>query len=272
MMRIFVVSCPRSGSTLLQSLLAAHPDLISFPESHFFARLYDGLRGRMLRGIWAYYLLWSYRRTLDRAGYEVEDWKPAFGLRRDQVAEQLVHLYDAFGREMHCKGWVEKTPRHLRSTDKIESFAPNAEFIHIIRDGRAVVSSLYRVSRDHREEWGGPLTIKECVERWNESIRITATLLGAKNHYLVSYEALTSGPKEAMSHVFEKLNLELPDNLLERRGEQAGSLRVDEPWKSDVSKEIRQGTLRKFYSTFDDDVQEEIEKRLDLETYRQLIG
>ena len=35
--RAFIVSCPRSGTTLLQSLLAAHSDIHSFPESNFFA-------------------------------------------------------------------------------------------------------------------------------------------------------------------------------------------------------------------------------------------
>ena len=37
--RIFLVGCPRSGTTLTQSLLAAHPMVASFPESHFFSHL-----------------------------------------------------------------------------------------------------------------------------------------------------------------------------------------------------------------------------------------
>jgi hypothetical protein len=36
MKRIFLVGAPRSGTTILQSLLAAHPEVISFPESKFF--------------------------------------------------------------------------------------------------------------------------------------------------------------------------------------------------------------------------------------------
>ncbi|NJL67494.1 MAG: sulfotransferase [Microcoleus sp. SM1_3_4] len=42
MKRIFLVGCPRSGTTILQSLLASHPEIISFPESKFFHYLlYD---------------------------------------------------------------------------------------------------------------------------------------------------------------------------------------------------------------------------------------
>ena len=36
--RIFVVGAPRSGTTLVQGLLAAHSSLTSFTESHFFSR------------------------------------------------------------------------------------------------------------------------------------------------------------------------------------------------------------------------------------------
>ncbi|MFT6629815.1 MAG: hypothetical protein ACJA1R_003098, partial [Flavobacteriales bacterium] len=35
---IFVIGAPRSGTTLVQSLLAAHPQLTSVPETSFFSR------------------------------------------------------------------------------------------------------------------------------------------------------------------------------------------------------------------------------------------
>ena len=37
--RVFLVGCPRSGTTLLQCLLAANSHLASFPETHFFERM-----------------------------------------------------------------------------------------------------------------------------------------------------------------------------------------------------------------------------------------
>ena len=41
--RIFVVGVPRSGTTLVQSLLAAHSQVTSFTESHFFSRYFRAL-------------------------------------------------------------------------------------------------------------------------------------------------------------------------------------------------------------------------------------
>jgi hypothetical protein len=37
--RFFLVGCPRSGTTLLQSLIVAHSQIASFPESKFFQRV-----------------------------------------------------------------------------------------------------------------------------------------------------------------------------------------------------------------------------------------
>ena len=41
--RVFVVGVPRSGTTLVQSLLAAHSTMTSFTESHFFDRHFTRL-------------------------------------------------------------------------------------------------------------------------------------------------------------------------------------------------------------------------------------
>ena len=55
--RLFVVGCPRSGTTLLQSFLAAHPAVRSFPETAVFGRLLGGGVMRSFRadpsGDWA---------------------------------------------------------------------------------------------------------------------------------------------------------------------------------------------------------------------------
>ena len=38
MARVFIVGCPRSGTTLLQAMLASHETVYSFPETHFFKK------------------------------------------------------------------------------------------------------------------------------------------------------------------------------------------------------------------------------------------
>jgi Sulfotransferase family len=47
--RAFLVGCPRSGATLLQSMLFAHPEIYTFPESSFFFPLF-GVRDLLTMG------------------------------------------------------------------------------------------------------------------------------------------------------------------------------------------------------------------------------
>src|SRR5690554_3202573 len=41
MIRIFIVGMPRSGTTLLQSLLSCSPEALSFRESHLFSKIFS---------------------------------------------------------------------------------------------------------------------------------------------------------------------------------------------------------------------------------------
>ena len=46
---VFIVGCPRSGTTLLQRLVDAHPQIAIILESHWIPRLYgrDGVRAQL---------------------------------------------------------------------------------------------------------------------------------------------------------------------------------------------------------------------------------
>jgi len=47
--RVFIVGCPRSGTTFLQNSLAAHPAVLSLPETTYFDRILNNA-GRWIAG------------------------------------------------------------------------------------------------------------------------------------------------------------------------------------------------------------------------------
>jgi hypothetical protein len=49
MKRVFIVGCPRSGTTLVQALLARYPGVHSFPETRFFEALLDAVDLQLAR-------------------------------------------------------------------------------------------------------------------------------------------------------------------------------------------------------------------------------
>jgi hypothetical protein len=81
--------------------------------------------------------------------------------------------------------WVEKTPKHIRSLDKIlKYFNGKIKVVHIIRDGRDVVTSTHPAYINKRVYWVSP-------ERWYEDVIKALSLSKTyKNIYNIKYEDL----------------------------------------------------------------------------------
>lgn len=104
---VLIGGCGRSGTTLLLSMLSAHPAIFAFPhELSIFNH-------------------WT-------------NTSPKRPLREDRMYRYLLtHRIPERKRR-----WCEKTPYNVRYIESIfEYFQSNARFIHIIRDGRDVCLS-----------------------------------------------------------------------------------------------------------------------------------
>jgi len=243
LVRTFVVGAPRSGTTLVQGLLAAHPAVASFTESHFFSRHYRrvGPASRL-------FLVRDPRPRVEaflaENGVADEERGPAFaalaaavprgGLRRatasDRVARAFLALLDALARERGATHWVEKTPLHLYALPYLERIATGARlrFVHVVRQGLGVVASLHAAS----QRWERAYDVEECAQRWNRDLRATLARLDRDTDHAVLYEPLTRAPEPALAGLLAHLGLPPAAGLLERRAQAAATLVTDgEPWK-----------------------------------------
>ena len=115
---IFVIGCPRSGTTLLFHLLRAVPGVVSIrSEGHALWETFHHPRG----GGWESNALGS------------ED---VGGIERRYVA-CVIRALAGRGR------FVDKTPRNVLRLPYLDAMFPDATFVYLYRDGRAVVASLY---------------------------------------------------------------------------------------------------------------------------------
>lgn len=231
--RVFVVGCPRSGTTLVQAALAAHPDVYSFPESHFFTKAW----GRM----------WPLRRSglvspraaaaaLGRLGQEVGQ-ADAGSLVPTPLVPALWPLFGRYGRAFtslvdqactsHGKSvWVEKTPAHLWCEREIRHCVPDAAFVHVLRDGRAVTASLYELCMTNPKAWVGQVlagdrqahhrneatsgdVLDAVVDRWNRDVEISLERLRHPRHTPLLYADLVADPARALATLCEQA-LRLP--------------------------------------------------------------
>ncbi len=138
---LFLVGCPRSGTTLLQRMLDSHPLLAVSNDSHFIPRaiaphrpgtdppLTPDLVERVL----------NYHRFA-RLHLPEGTARAAAG-RAATYAEFVSELYSEHAR-LHGKELAgEKTPDYVRYLPLLHSLFPNARIIHIVRDGRDVALS-----------------------------------------------------------------------------------------------------------------------------------
>lgn len=237
--RIFIVGCPRSGTTLLQSLLHSHPEIVSFPETFFFAHLFSGEGAGARLGLAPRAAEHAWARL--RASIDGIPSKP----RALTVSGYIRHFVDALDRAARDAGtttWVEKTPMHLHYTDQIAQYVQGAWFIHIIRSGAPVVASLYDVTQKHPERWGGSRSVEACVARWKADAKRSARCADRCRHAFVSYEQLSGQTEPTLLALLRVLGLrrssEEIGQMLRSYGSGTASLVRDEPWKEGVGGEI----------------------------------
>ncbi len=234
MKRIFIVGCPRSGTTFLQSMMAAHPQLASFPETHFWElTVPEKFRYRLLKmyGRRSRQLVGDY---LEKYGYpeEVLDRLAPIYLSYRSWSQALAEILDSLVPKGKM-GWIEKTPRHLHYIPYIRKSIPGAEFLHIVRSGKDVVASMYEVSHNYPRHWNGPRSIEQCVERWRTDVGLSAAYRGEKGHSFVRYERLRADTERELRRLCRSLDLEYDGRMGEEYREQArGLVGGEEAWKA----------------------------------------
>lgn len=233
MLRIFLVGSPRSGTTLYQRLVAGHPSLTTFPESHFFHHLCGESR---LRRVFRLARSGAVRRRL--VSFLEECGEPRY---RERVAactarsfggwtELYVEILDDIAKSRGAEGWVEKTPMHLHYVHLIERYVDDPRLLHIVRPGEEVVASVRRVTTSHPEAWGGERSVEECVDRWLFDVEQHRKHVGAPGHSFVLYEELVRDPARALRDTCDFLGLSFSESML-GSGPRDGIIRPDEPWK-----------------------------------------
>jgi hypothetical protein len=227
---VFLVGCPRSGTTLLQRLLDSHPFVAIAPETHFVRRFWIP---RVKYGALADET--CFRRLVDDVvGMpEFADMKldPArFHAAAGHGERTVPALFDlllrSFGDRRRARIVGEKTPNHLLYMPILESFFPGARFVHIIRDPRAVVSS-WRTVPWSTGTLGGDAAV------WRRYLRTAWKQPPSRGKlHVMRYEALTSDPEHELRRVCDFLGIPFDPSMLSFHQREAETIDFErEPWK-----------------------------------------
>ncbi len=242
--RVFIVGCPRSGTTLLQGMLAAHPQVLSFPETHFFSIAYPRNRLKRLLTWPALNLKGVLGSIAAELGRKDLAGKARIGILESRYEEPFIRLLDRVAMDAGKSVWVEKTPRHLHFLGQIEKRVPGARFIHIVREGRDVVASLYKAANEDPSRWNRKktarkLTLAECVKRWNDDAAITARHIGRPGNFVVLYGDLVDKPEDVARDLCAFLDIAYTPEMIDTGAAYGKIVKEDESWKANNARKIQ---------------------------------
>ncbi|KAA3632602.1 MAG: sulfotransferase [Proteobacteria bacterium] len=281
---VFVVGCARSGTTLLQSILAQHQSLVCFPETNVLGKVLADLDYRRFairkRSLRRRVPAWA-GRMLNAAGFTtVFDWDSLPGARQrlqslgSGVPAELLpegrrfrirHVFREFAAILdyaaNGRRWAEKSPQNVFCLDLLHRYLTDAVFVSIVREGKANVASLVDAGKRYdvfRSRFGGPDGIEKAVNFYNASVAMTQRHAGSRRHVIIRYEDLAGNPALATRPVGELLGLEFRGDTFSYRPE--GIATANEPWKFSAA-EIRI-SASKFHRVFNRDQQEFVAARV----------
>lgn len=201
---VFIIGSPRSGSTWLQALLAAHPQVASSVELGVFNR---------------YVAHW-----VESWAFEQEVLAPRHvpqGLRYVLTEEELREFLRQFvgecyrrlaARKPGATHVLDKHPGYSKYVGLINEMVPGARFLHMMRDGRDVAVSMRRAGS---EMAFGTLSAGAAGRVWARAVREARAAARFAGRYLeVRYEDLLNEPRSTLARVFEFCSLPCTPTLL----------------------------------------------------------
>lgn len=193
---VFVLSLPRSGSTLLQRMLATHPEVATTSEPWVLLPQLYALRET---GAVAEYG----HRTAARAIADFGDSLP--GGRDAYLAEVRRSVLALYEQAAGDAAWfLDKTPRYHLVVDEIMALFPDARFVFLWRNPLAVAASMiesfghghWNLKRYDVDLHGGLERLVSAHER------------GDPRTVAVRFEDVVADPASGTRPIFELLGLD----------------------------------------------------------------
>ena len=229
---IFVVGPGRSGTTLMRSLLSAHPEVAVTPETHFMhiASEAGWLPGRRNgRAVWRAYHdhVRFLELGLDRGEVEARITDP------DDVRDVFTAVLSAYLERAGKKRIGEKTPGHWHHLPTLLRWFPGARVVVMRRDPRASGASQLKTpwvrNRLMPVSWRSGVFLAKRTQRiagdarawtrlhgmierdWQEDARILS----------VSFEALTADPEGVLRPLCALVGLDFDRRMIDGRTSEA---------------------------------------------------
>ena len=155
---VFVIGSPRSGTSVLPWSMAHHWDFCTFQETEFIHGIFDQADG-------------VYKAACKDSGTFVTQ----HGLSHAEFFGTIgLGVNALISRYSEGQRWVDQTPGYTTMAWVLAGMFPGASFIHVLRDGRAVVNSMInfgnRPNGQAADLQGWATDFTTAVETWKHYV------------------------------------------------------------------------------------------------------
>jgi hypothetical protein len=190
---LFVLGVSRSGTTLLRVILDRSPGL-AIPDETFFI---PQLASRHQSPVDPESFLDDLRRLPRLAAWEVSAADLAARLRPGMsVSEALDATFSAYAAKHGKPRWGDKTPMYMRHLGLIDRLFPDAQYVHLVRDGRdAALAFLDMPGGVVTRTWAHPRSAAGFACEWStevERARALGRRVGPSRYFEIRYEELVA--------------------------------------------------------------------------------
>ena len=202
---VFIVGCPRSGTSFLYHLLLSAG---GFAEFHTQMNVFDVLepiygdlgvlknKQRMIKE-------WLQSKAFQVSGLQAEEIKNRVLAECRSGGDFLRIVMEEVGRKQGVDRWIDSTPTNIPHLFRIKKEFPDARIIHIIRDGRDVALSLEKRGWSRPLPWEKEKGLLAAGLYWEWIVRKGrkyGSVLGP-SYMEVRYEDLVNQPAEALTRL-----------------------------------------------------------------------
>jgi len=217
---LFILSPPRSGSTLLRVILAGHPGLFAPPELELLSFNTLQERKAALSGKFGYFKEGAVRAIMEIKRCSTGEAQTIMEAFEDQGLTSQA-FYGVMQQWLGDRMLVDKTPWYaldMETLKRAEAYFEAPFYIHLVRDPYAVIHSFEKANLDQIFRYNHDFSVRQLAELvWlicHQNILAFLKDIPGDRQYTVRFEALVHQPETAAAGLCDFLDIEYKKEIL----------------------------------------------------------
>ena len=204
----FVVGCGRSGTTLMKSMLNAHPQIYLPHETSFFTGVSRGSFGTDATTVDEKIELMISKWWLADMRLSKESIRKHLGQQEGSWRNLFIAMMASLANDQAFRCFGEKTVNHVEYADELLNAYPSCRMIQVLRDPRAAFASFRAAPIGSNE-------VSQFVKDWTMAAEVDERLNANPRYHRVQFEHLILEPERIARSLCEFLKIEFDPGMME---------------------------------------------------------